>query len=302
MRKPLLSRKNHPCGGRRGFSLVELLITAAIAAAVITAAVLMYGAMTQNRDRIDAVAILDLPAQVLEDFYQLEDTLLQTWSAPSFGRRAVAEDLREVFLLDLADSIGVFVLSRATNATLRPLPGVLTVGPIPPTTPNDFRALLTVFDGQAETIFAPYTTAAPGPNASLFLIGPSPPGNLIVRAVYEFDQLGSTTEGGEIPGTYASVRRYAGGDLTAFYDVFFPQAPPEFGPWAAFSPVARFFPAVGNTRPPFYFIWWPDPAQTHIESEINLATFGVGDPRADYPNMGGRTAFFLVVPQFPSQP
>jgi hypothetical protein len=286
----------------RAFSLVELLVTAALSAAVITAAVLLYGAMTQNRARIDAVAVLALPEQILADFYDLEDTLLQTWSAPSFQRRAVAEDLREVLLLDLADSIGFFVLSRPTNAVLRPLPGVIPVGVAPPATPNQFLQLLMAADARAENVFAPYDGAAPGPNASFFLLGPSPPGNLVVRAVYEFDQLTATTEGGGVAGNYASVRRYAGGELTAYYDVFFPEAPSEFGPWAPFSPVARFFPPVGQARPPFYFVWWPDPAQSHLEGEIRLHTFAAGDPRADYPNMGGRTAFFLVIPQFPSQP
>jgi type II secretory pathway pseudopilin PulG len=310
-------------GVRGGFTLVELVITIGIAAAVITAAVLALGAFQRARGTANLIAVVDIGSSRASSFFDLGTSTIQTWNAPSFGRRALAEEMRDVFLEDVAQSSAVFALARETNDSLRP--DTLVV-PVPaPSSPDQFRTALIAADASAGTVFSSETTilrrsdpsSTVPVNSSIFLIGPSSPESLNIRAIYEIDFVPITAGGNNAEsGTYAAVRRYVGGALTFFYDVFYPadETVDILGGLAetrnaAFSPVARRFSDTEaaswfdtDRRPrAFYFFWWPDPGVSRLNGEILVQSFPVGDPREAYPNMAGRTAFFLTVPQFPSQ-
>lgn len=306
-----------------GFTLVELIVTVSIAVAVIASAVIAIGAFQRSRETSNLVAVVNIGSSRASTFFQMGTADIQTWNAPSFGRRALAEEMRDVFLDDVAQSSAVFALARESNETFRP--GTLAV-PVPaPSSPDDFRAALIAANASAASIFSSQSTvlrradssATLPVNSSIFLIGPSSHGTLNIRAIYEIDFV-SIAAGGSNPsgGVYAAVRRYVDGTLTFFYDVFYPadETISTSGALAEqrtapFSPVGRFFSDVdaaswfeGGRRPrAFYFFWWPDPGVPRLAGEIFSQSLPVGDPRQDYPNMGQRTAFFMVVPQFPSQ-
>jgi len=165
--------------------------------------------------------------------------------------------------------------------------------------------------------FTAYRGASTATNASIFILRPSDnAGELLVQAIYEIDLIpGTTAEGGS--GTYASVRRYQEDEdageslLTDYYDVFYPASDAASVPFnplvVAFEREARLNIDEGDAidrlkvakARPFYFIWWPDPAEPHLEAAAS-GTFGASDPRASYPAMGGRTSFFFAVPMFPA--
>lgn len=292
-----------------GFSLLELLFTAGIAALVLATAVIVYGAMVSARSNRDARLTIDLGETIATHFYDLDESQIQVWTAPNFGRAAVAEELREVFLDDLAGANAVFCLSRTTHDSLRPTTLSLTgVDPSRLDTPDAFLTLLNSLYPAATGLHTPYRGAAPEPNLSLFMLEPSPAATeLAVRAIYELDLV----EMDDPAGTYASVRRYVGGTITAYYDIFYPESDLA----AAFLPVTVMFERRNRLAldegdevnafkqaadRPFYFVWWPDPSRRFLEdSTINLA-LPSSDPRSFYSNMGNRSAFFFVLPMFPS--
>jgi type II secretory pathway pseudopilin PulG len=307
----------------RAFTLVELLVTISIAALVITSAILALGALQRARETANLVAVVDIGSGLALSFYDLGQSTIQTWNAPSFGRRALADEMRDVFLDDVAQSTAVFALAREAHASLRP--NTLAV-PIPaPRTPDEFRAALVAAEASADTVFSTLTTVLrrsnssdPIPvNSSIFLIGPSSPGSLNIRAIYEIDFVEiEESSNNPVAGIYATARRYVSGSLTFFYDVFYPADEVVTGNAglaetrnAPFSPVARYFSdtegslwfETGRRPRAFYFFWWPDPGAGRLNGEIFAQSLATGDPRQDYPNMGRRTAFFLAVPQFPSQ-
>ena len=153
-------------------------------------------------------------------------------------------------------------------------------------------------------------------DGTIFILEPSASSDsLAVRAVYEIDLISATTA---VSGTYASVRRYGpdgnGGDTLVlssyYYDVFFPStsATIAFNPlFVAFERQARNTTVEGDSIDrlkvaagrPFYFIWWPDPSMPGLKAR-SWVTYGSTDPRASYPAMGGRTAYFFVVPMMPA--
>ena len=147
------------------------------------------------------------------------------------------------------------------------------------------------------------------PNASIFLLRPSiGPGELLVQAIYEIDQIATTSP--NPAGTYVSVRRTSGGVTTAYYAVFFPtqSGNTPFAPLiVAFERLARTGVAettaidrlkVAPTQP-FYFLWWPDPTTADLKA-ASVISYPANDPRSSYPAMGGRTSLFFVVPMFPA--
>ncbi len=240
------------------------------------------------------------------NFYNVDATQTDVWIAPNYGRRAQADRLRDIFWDDVDTSAAVFCLGRNGLNSQHPL----TI-PVPAgwqgrltDSPNVFRTLL---ENPAST-FVDYRGASGATNASIFIIRPSiGRTELLVQAVYDIDQIATTTP----PGTYASVRRYQGGVMTDFYDVFYPAGAGS----TPFSPVVVAFERLARSAlaettvidrlkrargAPFYFIWWPDPAVPDLKAVPAAApSYAATDPRASYPGMGGRTSLFFAVPMFP---
>ena len=146
-----------------------------------------------------------------------------------------------------------------------------------------------------------------GQNASIFITSAGTDDDtLVIGAIYEIDLLHTTNP----VGTYASVRRYVGYELTHYYDVFY-----EPGDGMPFAPIFvnferrsrlsyvegdaidRFKVGAGK---PFTLMWWPDPTALHLEATPLAAAPGSTDPKEAYYQMAGRTAYFFAFPQFPA--
>lgn len=292
-----------------GFSLIELLLTVGIAALVLTTAVFVYAAVVSARSNKDAEVTVTLGTTMAAHFYDLEDPTIRAWTAPNYGRTAHAEEMRELFLEDLSRACAVFCLSRPTHESLRPV--TLSLADVDSSlidTPDDFLSLLNLRFPGNEDLHTSYRGPTPDPNLSIFIIEPSPSDEfLAVLAIYEVDLVDSTNPS----GTYASVRRYVGGVLSAYYDIFYPESENT----AAFEPLAVCFEkrsrlavdegdAINAFKQaadrPFYFVWWPDPSSRALEGTPNLFALPSSDPRSAYLQMGDRSAFFFTLPMFPS--
>lgn len=252
-----------------------------------------------------------------QNFYGDDLEEIQTYFAPSYGRVAQAEILRDQFLEDIQHASAVYCLGRNGLNTTRPasIPVSASFRGDSLDTPEAFRQFLAAAIPGSTTFTTNYASAT---NASIFILRPaqSPRAatsdapailpSLSVLAVYDIDL--TPTESPE--GTYVSVRRYAGGvELpTDYYDVFYPQSPGAI----AFNPLVAWFgrgsaqsadPMRVAAERPFYFVWWPDPASHSLEAmetDTFPPSYSGDDPRAAYAAMGGRTSLFFVVPMFPA--
>lgn len=289
-----------------GFSLVELVVALAIGVAVITVAVIIFQALGANRRPGGTFESLTLANSVMLNFYGEDLEKVDAFVAPSYGRRAQADRLRDLFWEDVGRASAVFCLGRNGLNTQRPT--TLTVPADfrgqATDTPEAFRALLA--DPAA---FEAYRGPSVAKNASIFMLRPSAnPGELLVQAIYEVDFVTV-----DLPaGIYASVRRHVGAVTTDYYDVFYPEVS-SYGT-AAFSPVVVAFErsarrvtvvsdAVDRLKVspggPFYFVFWPDPAVADLKAAA-VGAYPATDPRASYAAMGGRTSLFMAVPMFPA--
>jgi len=296
----------------RGFSLVELLVTIAIAAGVITAGVLLYTAVISARSTADTSGSIPLGAQLYAQFYPQSqpNPIISAWFAPNYGLSSRAEELRALLLEDLKFSSAVFCLGRTGHVGFRAtgitLPSGFDAASLD--TPESFRQLLAVTHPTTSALFASYRGASLAANHSIYILEPSAAtGELAIRSIYEMDQVPIAAAG----GTYVTVRRYVGNTLSSFYDIFYPDG----GGGVAFSPNLAAFErrvrlgveegvAIDSFKQahdrPFYFVWWPDPAAKHLSGNVSLQTFPSSDPRSYYVEMGGRTSLFFVIPMFPS--
>jgi hypothetical protein len=293
-------------------------MAAAIAVCVLTVAVIAFRAVSQSSNRYGQYTKIHLPSGALFTLYGLSGTDLQTWVAPNYGRVAQAELLRDNFYEDISHATAVFCLARTgrdsivrptsinIDQTLYPNFDARTLG-----TPDDFRTFLEQNGIAASGFFSGYRGAAGRINLSIFILQPSTSETaLSVRAVYELDVI--ATEGTP-SGTYVSVRRYdnyssQNRSPTDYYDIFYPDSSPsDFPVTAVHFELSRRLAPTDNTydlfkvapHSPFYFLWWPDPASPVLAYDSN-PTYGSGDPRSAYGQMGSRTSFFLVVPMFPA--
>jgi hypothetical protein len=306
---------------RAAFSLVELLVGVVITAAMITVAVMIYQNLATGGGARAAYGTVEVGAS-LATFYGSGGTSVDAYFAPNYGRVAAAELLRDEFLADLEGANAVFCLGREAANTVHPT--TISISSSfqgrSVDSPEAFRTLLASAVPASASIFTAYRGASAATNASIFILEPadaprsasgSTPAvlpTLAVRAVYDIDLTPTTSPA----GTYVSVKRYVGsGEPTDFYDVFYPDSAGTI----AFSPLVVCFErsvrrslVEGATidrlkqaeNRPFYFVWWPDPAAPALEATGTLPEYDAADPLASYPAMGGRTAFFFVVPMFPS--
>ena len=292
---------------RRGaFSLIELLVAAALAACVATTAVMIYQNLAASGGTRSVYGTVTVGAP-LANFYGGSATTIDAYFAPNYGRAAQAEIVRDQFITDLQKASAVFCLGRNGVNTLRPT--TITVSSTfrgdSLGMPDDFRALI---DPGGNTFLA-YRGASYATNASIFILEPSQDASsLSVLAIYDIDLTAASSPA----GTYASVKRYVGSTLTDYYDVFYPASAGTraFNPLVVcFERSARQSLVEGDSidrlkqaaQRPFYFVWWPDPSAHTLEAFASPeGSLTSADPRASYPNMGGRTAFFMVVPMFPA--
>ncbi|MGH8046394.1 MAG: hypothetical protein ACREKL_04040 [Chthoniobacterales bacterium] len=293
---------------RAAFSLIELLVGVAITAAVITASVMIYqnlAASGGSRSSYGTVAVgASLPV-----FYGGTATSLDAYFAPSYGRAAAAEIVRDQFIEDLQSANAVFCLGRAGANAIHPTTVAVSSSFRGDSldSPEAFRALLASAVPASASVFTAYRGASAATNASIFILMPSDSATaLSVLSVYDIDLTPTTSPA----GTYASVKRYQSGTLTDYYDVFYAAS----GGTVAFRPLVVCFErsvrrslvegdAIDRLKQaaqqPFYFVWWPDPAAPTLEA-FSTPAYAADDPRASYAAMGGRTAFFFTVPMFPS--
>jgi hypothetical protein len=303
-----------PENGRRfrqaGFSFAELLIVIVIAAAVISAAVLIYQGIALSNTRIGSYGSIQIGIPANTAFYGSESAFLNTYFAPNYGRLTLAEVLRDRLHEDVQGATAVFGLARTGLSTFRPSTIELPSGIDPRTlsTPEQFREMLATQVPATADVFTSYRGASGTRNASIFILRKSSdPAVLTVRAVYEMDFLDVNNP----PGIYATVRRYEGALMTDYYDIFYPATP---GTTQGFTPTMAAFErraraTVEETAAidafkeaaerPFYFVWWPDPALRGLFAPA-VAPADPGNARDHYQNLGGQTSFFLVLPMFPA--
>ncbi|MEI6338319.1 MAG: hypothetical protein WCQ57_07015 [Verrucomicrobiota bacterium] len=294
----------------RGFTFVEALMALAIAAGVITTAVIAYQAATQASSRAKSYGAVQLPENVLFNFYALSGYYVDTYFAPNYGRVAQAEVVRDAFSDDVSHASAVYCLGRSLQASSAQRPSVIPIDPNYDArrldTPEAFRLFLARAVPATEGYFSAYRGASAAQNLSILILWPSDSSTeLWVRAIYEVDFVASVSPA----GTYASVRRYQGTGCTEYYDIFYPASngTVAFKPLSVhFERKARLATVEGDNdllklaaNRPFYFIWWPDPAAPALEA-LSSGTFSTGDPRAAYAAMIGRTSLFMVVPMFPA--
>ncbi|MCS7009196.1 MAG: prepilin-type N-terminal cleavage/methylation domain-containing protein, partial [Chthoniobacterales bacterium] len=265
------------------FTLPELLVTLAIAAAVITAALIGFSSFSKAREAIDQRTYLQIGSFATTYYGMPANATFETRSAPSPQRRFMAEQFREALYDDLYQSVAAFILARPNNTPIRPSSVNLTWSDASPfSTPNDFRSVLVnngvsnvpAFNFNSTSLS--YLQTANGPNLSLFFLSPrnSPTGPLRIRAIYELDFLPISNP----QGTYASLRRMAfdssanAWTLSAYYDVFYPTPPLSSNSTAItnFQPVAAYFQPTQDAQfpQPFYFLWLPDPGVFPLQPTI----------------------------------
>jgi prepilin-type N-terminal cleavage/methylation domain-containing protein len=151
--------RHHP-GRQRGFSLIELLLVAAIGAVIFSAGALAFRAVTANQRTAGSWQTVVVPQALVENFFGGGDPhtvdsgtdpwgdntyYIDSYIAPNYGRCAQADTLRTRFLEDVEKSIAVFALPRINNInTIRPDRIRLGNGVLPQSldTPAAFRAFL----------------------------------------------------------------------------------------------------------------------------------------------------------------
>ncbi len=301
----------NPESRRRAFSLVELLVAAALGAAVITAAVIGFAVVSGASTRGGRVDV-QLPDNIHSNLYGATASYVSVWPNPSYAEGAKASLLRDKLMEDVSAGTAVFCLGRNalwTNAR----PGSVSL-----TNTNDFRNSATPAAFRQFLVAnnvpgaSGFSTNQTGPlsttNATVFVVGglaSQAPGTNTLRfvAIYEIDFVAATSPS----GTYASVRRYDPDSPlvpTDYYHAFYPGE--DNGP-GGFRPLACHFGRSGaggtyDVAPnhAFTFLWWPDPLLSKLGGAAVPAVGGL-PLRSAFANMAGRTSLFTVLPVFPGQ-
>ncbi|MEM1294740.1 MAG: prepilin-type N-terminal cleavage/methylation domain-containing protein, partial [Verrucomicrobiota bacterium] len=135
----------------RGFSVIEVLVTIGLSSIFFSAAALIFQNVTANRKVLATIETIQLGVDdassnaVIQNFYSLDENSIEVYSAPNFGRAAMAANLSENFLDDMAKSSAVFCLGRNGLNTIRDPTIAYASGSATLDTPEAFRQhLLTV--------------------------------------------------------------------------------------------------------------------------------------------------------------
>jgi hypothetical protein len=304
------------------FSLVEMSLVSALSVMVIGAGAMIFKLIGSQQRRTTDYGAIELGSANLLNLYGLNTTKINTWFAPNYGRSIRADQLRDFFHDDVETASAVYCLPRAGRNAVRPttIPLAATVRGIELDTPAAFLTVLAAAESNAASTFTTYRGAPPASarNGSIFIIQPSTndnPNELTVRCIWEVDILPVSTSSAS--GTYATVRRYVGFQLTHYYDVFYKDDASGFGPVfvnferaarassgpSAVSSIEAFKQAAAHS---FYFVWWPDPVLPKLRpngaetpTDAAGATIGATDFRSAYSAHFGQTSYFFVVPMFP---
>jgi hypothetical protein len=300
MKNPPTHRKSS------GFTIVELLVAAAIGAALITAAVVGFGVITNISSESGSVN-LKLPSGAISDLYGAGSGFITVGANPNYFQGIQARMLKDRLVKDAASGTAIFCLGRDFRGSpaIRPRGLAVQQG-------TDFRAISSpdVFRDTFESELGAFPSGQEGAlgwaqNASIFVLGTldnvlQTSNNLGVVAVYEVDFIPTSEPAG---GTFATVRRFSGTNYAVPSDYYHAYYPREENGANGFRPLAAHFPraaagggvfAAGNH--PFTFVWWPDPLVSRLEG--GAVPSGSGVP-SSYANMAGRTGLFFVLPTFP---
>lgn len=302
---------------RGAFSLVELLVAAGIGAAVITAAVLGFAAVSSASLRGGRVDV-QLPSQAHSNLYGAAASYATVWPNPSYAEAAKARVLRDKLMEDASAATAVFVLGRNgiwTNSRIGSVTNFVAATDLRNfASPEGFRQFLVANNAPGASGFSTNQSGPLGTtNATVFVVGGLDSQNfaagstnrntLNMVATYEIDFVPATAP----VGTYVSVRRFNpdnGSVPTDYYHAFYPG---EDNGAKGFRPLAAHFnrQAAGGVysaapNQPFTFLWWPDPLVSRLHGATVPSTGGV-PWRSAYANMAGRTSLFTVVPTFPGQ-
>jgi prepilin-type N-terminal cleavage/methylation domain-containing protein len=294
-----------------GFTLVELLVAAAIGAALIAAAVVGFGVVSGLSMRGGNVNVT-LPGNTVADFYGTNSPFITLGANPNYFQAAQARRMKDRLMADVSAASAVFCLGRNVSGrpALRPVAFDITsrVDFRTNATPSTFRDFMVSLDSGFDSVFPEQQDGAllQTTNASIFIIGTLTntsdyTNRLTVQATYEVDFVSTVEPAG---GTLASVRRY-GTNMsvpTDYYHLYYPE---EINGSDGFRPVAAFFgrwaagqgPFARATNQPFTFVWWPDPLVSKLGGGTVPTTST--NARAHYSNMAGRTSLFMVLPAFP---
>jgi prepilin-type N-terminal cleavage/methylation domain-containing protein len=303
---------------RSGFSLVELLVAAAVGALLISAAVVGFGVIAQSPLRQGAINV-SLPNDEILNFYGTNLPSLTLGANPNYFQAAKARLMKERLLADVASSSAVFCLGRNKRGNSLTRTNELVIsnpydfrncG-----TPESFRQFLVSVDDDYASFFPENQDGAPTEttNLTIYAIGTlasilNYSNRLTVLATYELDFIPTANPPG---GVFASVRRYSGTNTSVPTDYYHVYYPGETNGIDGFRPLAAFFsradakpsgvtdPFAIATNHPFAFVWWPDPLVARLGAGLVPAS-NTDSARANYTNMAGRTSLFFVLPAFPS--
>ena len=238
----------------KAFTSAELLVSMAVGAIVVSAAVVAFGSFARIQPRVGSRVTVPLPTGSLMAYYGVNQSTRETAVAPNYGVLAKAEMLRERFLADTLSATAVFCLSRSQPNSYHPRlipydPAESTA--IPLDSHVNFRKHLEskllvpvgAFNGSSSFDFhSPTPVPSTATNtlgdtynygASIFVLGFSPYATQMqVTAVYDIDvdkvALPVLLSNRKRGGFYGSVKRWAydpGSSqvrLTDYYDVFYP--------------------------------------------------------------------------------
>jgi hypothetical protein len=295
------------------FTLVELLIAAAIGAAVIGAAVVGFAVVSQSSVREGAVNVT-LPSGVVANMYGTNSSFVTVGANPNYFQAAQARRMKDRLLSDVSTAAAVFCLGRNERGTAASRISTLELPNREDfrtnATPRAFRNFLVRTDSSLASVFPEQQAGAllDATNATIYAVGylrdtAEYDNTLTVLATYEVDFVPTVAPAG---GTFASVRRYTGTNSapTDYYHLFYPD---EANGADGFRPISAFFSRTAAGSPgdpfaravnqPFTFLWWPDPLSSRLGgSPVPVAS---ETARAHYTNMAGRTSLFFVLPAFP---
>lgn len=289
------------------FTIAELLIAAVIGAALITAAVVGFGVISNISAESGSVNVT-LPGGAISDLYGSGSSFITVGANPNYFQGVQARQLKDRLVKDAASATAIFCLGRSSRGSPSLRPGSLLVEQ-----GTDFRNVTSpgAFRDTFPSELGDFPSDQDGaltwaPNASIFVLGTldtidtSKPNNLSVICVYEVDFVSTSKPAG---GTFATVRRFSGTNNVVPTDYYHAYYPNEGNGAKGFRPLSVFFPraAAGGSfavakNHPFSFVWWPDPLVSKLEGEPVPSAGGVP---SSYANMANRTGLFFVLPAFP---